>query len=249
MIYNHTQNGTRVKQKCVDTARVLFHIILYHMSGFSLERVCAAQRRARARTFCARPPLPAGHCYAMAQHSSADGNERSGVTGKSDSVKRPREGHSELPREDDSAKRSREGDSELPCESDSDSELPRREGDSELPRESDSELPRRELEGDSELPRDSDSESDREASGSRGIVSTSTALVLTAGGYEGGTGSGQSMAVVIQSWGCFATCARSTRLLLAMAAQNGAESLAYVCVSTVCSAMPNHNIYLTICRE
>ena len=102
----------------------------------------------------------------MAQRSSADGNERSGVMGKSDSVKRPREGHSELPREDDSAKRSREGDSELPCESDSDSELPRREGDNELPRKSDSELPRRELEGDSKLPRDSDSESDREASGS-----------------------------------------------------------------------------------
>ena len=98
----------------------------------------------RRRRAARAPALPAGHCYAMAQRSSADGNERSGVTGKSDSVKRPREGHSELPREDDSAKRSREGDSELPCESDSDSEL----------------------EGDSELPRDSDSESDREASGS-----------------------------------------------------------------------------------
>ena len=158
------------------------------------------RRRALTITRSARaPPLPQPATY-MLELSSAvlvpckrttcdtmatitSFFKRSGVTGKSDSVKRPREGHSELPHEDDSAKRSREGDSELPCESDSelphregdselpresdsdselpcesDSELPRREGDSELPRESDSELPRRELEG--------DSESDREASGS-----------------------------------------------------------------------------------
>ena len=62
-------------------------------------RINAPPPRAHNYSFCARPPLPAGHLYAMAQRSSADGNERNGVTGKSDSVKRPREGHSELPRE------------------------------------------------------------------------------------------------------------------------------------------------------
>ena len=138
---------------------------------------CAAT--AHNYSFCMPPPPPDTTCDTMATITSSF--KRSGVTGKSDSVKRPCEGHSELPCEDNSVKRSREGNSELPCrdgdselprESDSDcelpcesdSELPHHEGDSEIPHESDSELlgrPRRELEGDSKLPLDSDSDRER----------------------------------------------------------------------------------------
>ena len=189
-------------------------------------------------------------------------------------MKRPREGHSELPREDDSAKRSREGDSELPCESDSelprregdsklphesdsdselpcesDSELPRREGDSELPRESDSELPRRELEGDSELLRDSDSESDREASGSSKVKKRHR-VDKHSTSFDPGW---------VRRWDWLRPVYGSSHTVVGLlchlcqkhktTARNGSTKWSRepcMCMSTVCSAMPNHTNMLDL---
>ena len=112
-----------------------------------------------------------------------------------------------------------EGDSELLCESESelwrDNEL-MHDSDNELPHDSNNELQHDSdnkllHDSDSELPRNSDSEdTERWADQARQkgawwIILTNTALVLTLPGYKDESGSGQSMAVVIQSWVCFAT--------------------------------------------
>ena len=67
-------------------------------------------------------------------------------------------------------------------------------------------------------------------------VLTSTALVLTLCGYEDGN---KRQPLGTQLWVCFVAYARSSRLLLAMEARNGAKSLACICVSTAFSAMQN----------